>query len=42
MSRKITETVVVKASGVVRSQQRDVAKYFVPSGTIRAFLPTGY
>jgi hypothetical protein len=42
MSRKITETVVVKASGVVRSQQRDVAKYFVPSGTIRAFLPTGH
>jgi S1-C subfamily serine protease len=37
MSRKISQTGTVKGSG--KTISRDIAKYFVPSTTIRAFIP---
>jgi len=29
-------------SGDAESQERDIAKYFVPASTVRAFIPTAY
>ena len=29
-------------SGDAESQEKDIAKYFVPASTIRAFIPTEY
>ena len=29
-------------SGDAETQEKDIAKYFVPAPTIRAFIPTGY
>jgi Trypsin-like peptidase domain len=39
MSRKITVSPNSKAP---ESEQKDIAKYFVPASTIRAFIPTEY
>jgi hypothetical protein len=39
ISRKIT---LSPNSGVPESEQKDIAKYFVPASTIRAFIPTDY
>jgi hypothetical protein len=39
MSRKIT---VSPNSGAPESEQKDIAKYFVPASAIRAFIPTEY
>jgi hypothetical protein len=39
MSRKISVRVNSAGAG---SGDRDIAKYFVPVSTIRAFIPTGY
>jgi hypothetical protein len=39
MSRKI---LVRSASADKESEQKDIAKYFVPASTIRAFIPTEY
>src|SRR5262249_37697262 len=39
MSRKIF---VRPGSGDKESEQKDIAKYFVPASTIRAFIPTEY
>jgi hypothetical protein len=41
MSRKITETIVYKMNGASRVQHKDIAKYFVPAATIKAFIPPG-
>jgi hypothetical protein len=39
MSRKIS---VRPNSADARSEQKDIAKYFVPASTIRAFIPADY
>jgi hypothetical protein len=39
MSRKIS---VRPTSADNESEQKDIAKYFVPASTIRAFIPTEY
>jgi hypothetical protein len=39
MSRKIF---VRPASADKEHEQKDIAKYFVPASTIRAFIPTEY
>jgi hypothetical protein len=41
MSRKITRTVVHSENGVSRTQQQDIAKYFVPAAVIKTFIPPG-
>jgi len=39
MSRKISQTRTQISSG--KTETRDIAKYFVPASTIRAFIPAG-
>jgi Trypsin-like peptidase domain len=39
MSRKITTTLIKTDGG---REEKDIAKYFVPSATIRAFIPSKY
>jgi hypothetical protein len=39
VSRKIT---VRPNTADAESEQKDIAKYFVPASTIRAFIPTEY
>jgi hypothetical protein len=39
ISLKIYQT---PSSGAPESEQKDIAKYFVPASTIRAFIPTEY
>ena len=39
ISLKIYQT---PSSGAPESEQKDIAKYFVPASTIRAFIPTDY
>ena len=39
MSRKIS---VRPNSADAESEEKDIAKYFVPASTIRAFIPTEY